>query len=170
MMSITIRKKQQGFTLIEVIVALVIIAFALPALMSSITNELGNLSHVKEKSIAQWVASNKLVELQLLNRLEGGVPKGKGSGQVEMAGFNWEWRSDVKEFEQEMLKGIFAVEIKVYAEGATADDSIIDGEASPLVTHYGMMFDRNKQGVRNLAQFCANPPPNIPYCRNSEQE
>jgi general secretion pathway protein I len=54
-----------GFTLIEVLIALVIIAIALTAVMRSITQSIRVTDHVKSKMAAHWAALNVLSEIQL---------------------------------------------------------------------------------------------------------
>ena len=48
---------------------------------------------MKDETIAQWVALNKLAEL----RLAKGVPvNGRTDGEEEMAGRNWRWKIILK--------------------------------------------------------------------------
>ncbi len=56
---------QQGFTLIEVMAALAIVAFGISAAIA-VVNSLGlNTQRIEDRAIAQWIVSNKLVELRL---------------------------------------------------------------------------------------------------------
>jgi len=56
---------QKGFTLIEVMVALMIVAIALSAVSRSLGVTVSNQSHIEEKVIATWVAQNAIAEQQL---------------------------------------------------------------------------------------------------------
>ncbi len=79
-------KNSQGFTLIEVIVALAIIAIGMAAVMTSVTANIGNAAALKERSIAHWVAMNKIAEMQATKA----YPRGRRSNEsVEMAGVEW---------------------------------------------------------------------------------
>jgi len=58
-------KKQQGMTLLEVMLALVIMATSGVAVMNAASGALNNQSHLQNKTFALWVASNGLAELKL---------------------------------------------------------------------------------------------------------
>lgn len=53
-------KRSDGFTLIEVMIALAIFAVAMGALMSAIQNNVHNLDGLKNRTLAQWIASNRM--------------------------------------------------------------------------------------------------------------
>lgn len=59
----------QGFTLIEVMVALAIIAIALSAVSRSLGLTVSNQTHLESRVIATWVAQDAIVEKQIA--LEG---------------------------------------------------------------------------------------------------
>lgn len=58
-------KKQQGMTLLEVMLALVIMATSGVAVMNAASGALSNQGHLQNKTFALWVASNRLAELKL---------------------------------------------------------------------------------------------------------
>ncbi len=57
--------RQFGFTLLEVLVALVIIATALGAGMRAIASLTGNSADLRELTLAGWAAENRLAELSI---------------------------------------------------------------------------------------------------------
>lgn len=57
-------RKSEGFTLIEVMIALAIFAIAMSALMSAMGNSARNLSGLQNRTLAQWIASNRMVGFQ----------------------------------------------------------------------------------------------------------
>lgn len=84
--------KQAGFTLLEVMVAVAILAFALAAMVKMSGEGSQSLSYLEKKTIGQWVALNRLNEI----KAHGLWPnKGKSSGKVEMAGINWSWEMQI---------------------------------------------------------------------------
>jgi len=88
------RPLHRGFTLIEVIVAVAVIALGIGALLSTLTNSAGALSQMRERSFAQWIALNKISETRLATSAPG---TGVTSGEVEYAGSTWQWRQEVTE-------------------------------------------------------------------------
>ena len=53
-----------GFTLIEVLIALVIIAIAMTAIVVTLSESVRNIGRVQQKMAAHWVALNVIAELQ----------------------------------------------------------------------------------------------------------
>ena len=58
-------RRQQGMTLLEVMLALVILATSGLAVMTAASEALNNQAYLQQKTLALWVASNRLVELKL---------------------------------------------------------------------------------------------------------
>ena len=58
-------KRQLGMTLLEVMLALVIMATAGVAVINAASGALNNHSKLQNKTFALWVASNRLTELKL---------------------------------------------------------------------------------------------------------
>lgn len=63
-------RRDSGFTLIEALVALSILALAAVALIGATEAHIRNVNGLEARAIAQWIAENRLVEL----KLSGGVP------------------------------------------------------------------------------------------------
>lgn len=75
-----------GFTLLEVLVALVIVGLGLMAVFSQLNQTLITASMLRERTLAHWVAMDRIAEL----RLAGQLPDvGETSDDVEMAGVEW---------------------------------------------------------------------------------
>ena len=81
--------RARGFTLIEVLVALAIIAFGLIAVFGQVSQTATAALRLRDKTLAQWVALNKITEL----RLTGQYPRAGStdSDDVEMAGVRWHY-------------------------------------------------------------------------------
>ena len=75
-----------GFTLVEVMVALAVVAVALPALLLTLSQQLDGLRYLEDRTHAQWVAANRLAELRLVVGAKGSLQTGRMSGTEEMAG------------------------------------------------------------------------------------
>jgi len=100
--------KSRGFTLLEVLIALAIIAVSLAAALraTSVTTD-GSLL-LKQKLLAQWSAENRLAELQA--RKAWPAP-GVKEGETAQAGLNFIWEESVGNTPNTSFR---RVEIKVY--------------------------------------------------------
>ena len=86
---------QLGFTLIEVMIALLIAAVALPALVSLVMSQTDGAAQVREKTYAMWIAENQLTRMNLLNNRayfpNYKLPE-KDAGKTQMMGLEWQWQ------------------------------------------------------------------------------
>ncbi len=88
----------RGFTLLEVLIALTIIALSLGALISTTGSQASSAGYLKQKTIAHWIAMNEITQLQIENAFPG---KGDTDGSTAMAGTEWYWTRTIKETEDE---------------------------------------------------------------------
>ncbi|WP_417762330.1 type II secretion system minor pseudopilin GspI [Shewanella sp.] len=82
----------KGMTLLEVMVAMAVFAIAAVAVTKSLGDQMANMPILEERTLAQWVADNEMVDARLA---EGFPPLGTASGQEEMAGKTWYWKREV---------------------------------------------------------------------------
>ena len=61
-------KKNSGFTLIEVLIALAIVSISLGALISISSQDISRAEKMQKNMIANWVAQNQLTEHRLSNK------------------------------------------------------------------------------------------------------
>ena len=86
--------RQAGMTIIEVTVAIVLLAVGLSALIKNINQSTINVLYLEQKTFSQWVALNKLNELQQLKLW----PKtGIYEGKEIMAEQEWKWQLTVSQ-------------------------------------------------------------------------
>lgn len=115
------RGGDRGFTLIEVLVALVIVAFGMAALMGALTSSANTVSYMRDKSFAEWVALNQIATFRL-QLTQGQIPqKGHTDGDADFAGRSWHWRQDVL---PTPIQGLMRLDVKVRPKEAKggADD------------------------------------------------
>mgnify|MGYP001825921208 CR=1 FL=1 len=85
-------KRHTGFTLLEVLVALAVLAIAMGAVIKVSATNSSNAAYLKEKTIAHWVAMNKVNEL----RLTDDWPSiGTKKDTEIMAGEEWRWQMKI---------------------------------------------------------------------------
>ena len=83
-----------GFTLIEVLVALSVIAIALAAVLKGASEGASSVRYLRDKTFAHWVAMNTIAEVQV--RGEWPAP-GSKEGEDAMGNRDWHWRQIVSD-------------------------------------------------------------------------
>ena len=98
------KNNQRGFTLIEVLLALAIIAIALTALLRASSQTTHFTFRVKSRMIQQWVAMEGLssIQLGLINPTPGRV----NTFKTEMLDNTWYWRVHLSETPLKNVKKI----------------------------------------------------------------
>lgn len=104
------KTKEQGMTLLEVMVALVIFSTAALALMNSVSLNVRFTHGLADTLQASWVAENLLAEAELAKT---DFPDAPDEGTEIMGGRSWNWhKQPVK-----TANNTFADDVQVYAEG-----------------------------------------------------
>ena len=110
-------KRADGFTLLEVLIALTVIAVAMGALIKSGSQHAETISYLRDRTVAHWVAMNRVAEIQLGETWPG---VGESNGRVEMAGREWQWRARVEEtFDEDVRR----LEVEVAAGDDRSDNA-----------------------------------------------
>lgn len=105
------RPRVQGFTLLEVLVAVTIVGIAMGALLSGFARYAEQAGYIRQRTLATWVAHNRMNELML----EPAWPAtGSKEGDAEMGGTEWRYRIEVRSTDDPALRRI---DLKVYAPG-----------------------------------------------------
>lgn len=113
------RKASHGFTLVEVVVALAIVAIGMLAVFKTIGDTINNVSTLRDRSFAAWIADNRITEV----RLSGQMPSvDETEGDLEFAGRRWYWVARVS---QTPVEGLRRIDVTVRREGDAADSSLI---------------------------------------------
>ncbi len=104
------QRRQSGFTLLEVLVALAVLAIALASLVKGISSNAANEAYLRDKTLAQWVAMNVVAEQQLAEKWPD---KGKKRGSETMGGHEWFWRYEISDtFDDDVRR----LDVKVLAD------------------------------------------------------
>lgn len=109
-------RRCRGFTLIEVLVALAIVAIGMAAVLGALTSSANTVSYLRDKTFAQWVALNQIATLRLSGQV---TPTGNSDGDTEFAGRNWHWRREVTATQ---VPGVVRIDVKVRPAEMKADE------------------------------------------------
>ena len=121
--------KKFGFTLIEVVVALAVIAIGMAAVIKATGIVTKNTAQLNERTIAMWVAQNAMAQFEL--DLEGDADK-EIKGSEEMAGVEWHWSKTIDDTQDPDIK---RVEIQV-RRGKKSSDQVYATLVSLLPTYF----------------------------------
>jgi general secretion pathway protein I len=120
------RLRSRGFTLVEVLVALMIVAIGLAALMTAVSATARTSGYLRDKTLAQWIALNRLTEVRLtVNKLG----QNTDTGQLEFA--NRTWHYDTRYFDTS-IAGMKRVVVRVWLGKAAT-------KSNPVAESYSFM-------------------------------
>ena len=109
--------KQEGFTLVEVLAALLIFSVAIIGLSRAGTQSVAHTQRLTHKTYASVVADNQLIYARMLDPIIG-----TKSGREEAGGQSYEWQVQTTETGQE---GLLQLEVRVSQD----DDVFITRQA-----------------------------------------
>ena len=123
--------RARGFTLMEVMVALAILAIALAAIVKATAENITNTAYLRDKTLAHWIAMNKLTELQVMDVWQNG----ESDGKTDFADRTWGWHTKIQKGSED--GEIHKVEVDVFREG---------DKDHPLATLTGFLVDPALKG------------------------
>jgi general secretion pathway protein I len=132
-------RKTSGFTLIEIMVAMAIIAIALASLMKASSNHTYSAAYLKAKTLAHYVAMNEVTRLQLSKEWPD---LGSSNKSTEMADTEWYWTREVEKTGDES-GNIRGVKFTIYQD------------------------DRRTQNLAQVQAFIANPASGLDASANN---
>jgi general secretion pathway protein I len=100
--------RARGFTLVEVLVALMIVALGLTALMVAVNGTARTSGFLRDKTLAQWIALNRLSEVRL-NMVKFG--QNTDTGELDFG--NRKWHYDTRYFDTS-IASMKRVVVRVY--------------------------------------------------------
>src|SRR5262245_43874542 len=111
--------ESRGFTLIEVVVALAIVAIGMLAVFKTIGDTVHNVGDLRDRSFATWIADNRITEM----RISGEMPSvEETAGEVEFAGRSWHWITKVS---QTQVQGLRRIDVPVRRDGEPEGASLV---------------------------------------------
>jgi general secretion pathway protein I len=119
-------KTVRGFTLLEVLVALAVIAIALASIIKVVGTGAANAGYLRDKTFAHWVAANRLAQMQIRHNVWPTL--GTEDGKAKIAGRQWYWRTVTKNTPEPDMR---RVDIEVRMED--------DDDVPPITTLTGFI-------------------------------
>lgn len=114
-------RRKCGFTLLEVMIALLVITLGMGAVITT-TGESGwKSAHLRESTIASWVAYNQIAMFRA-KRSWGDTTR--SSGEAEMANAEWEWEMTIRQTPNTSIR---EVEVEVRLKDETAVKARVTG-------------------------------------------
>ncbi|MGH8132773.1 MAG: type II secretion system minor pseudopilin GspI [Steroidobacteraceae bacterium] len=105
-----------GFTLIEVLVALAIVAIGMAAVLETLSSSADVVSYLRDKTFANWVALNQIATVRLAVQQPA---MGKSDGDVDLAGRKWHWHQEVNGTQ---VPGMARIDVSVRPADVKSDD------------------------------------------------
>ncbi|MCH2039853.1 MAG: type II secretion system minor pseudopilin GspI [Saccharospirillaceae bacterium] len=97
-----VNQRSKGFTLLEVMIAVTVFAVIATTISQTTSQSVNNLLYLQEKTLAAFVAENKLAEIRL-----GPFPNVTNSNDViDMANREWRVNTKIENMEQASLRKI----------------------------------------------------------------
>ena len=107
---------QQGFTLLEIMVAIAILATAMTAIIKSTGQVSNNAFMLRQKTFAHWVAQNKMNELLISKAWPN---TGKDKDEATLADLDWKLEIETDATPVETIR-----KVTIYVSSVDSEDEI----------------------------------------------
>jgi general secretion pathway protein I len=111
-------RRQRGFTLLEVLIALAVLAIAMGAVIKATGDYTGSHAWLRDRTLATWVARNVLVQFQVEKDWPG---VGERKGTREMGHREWRWLARVSQTDEAQLR---RMDVEVYLLDAEDEEPV----------------------------------------------
>ena len=119
-------RRKCGFTLLEVMIALLVITLGMGAVIVTTGESAWKSSHLRESTIASWVAYNEIALYRAKRTWSEATSR---SGEAEMANAQWKWEMKISATDDPKLR---RVDVEVFIKGETAVKSRVTGFIAQL--------------------------------------
>lgn len=121
------KRRPAGFTLLEVLVALAVLAIAMGAIIGVATQSINSVGYLRDQTFAGWAALNKVNELLL--DAKPWPAEGSRKGSTEMASRSWRWEARFQKTDDPDLSRL-DVTVRAY-EGGPALSALVAFKGRP---------------------------------------
>ena len=116
----------RGFTLLETLIGLVVLALALVALSRTAASQVNAFSDMRERTVAGWLAQDVLTQTRLTTQFPA---TGKSDGRRRYANRDWRYEVEVQNTDVDNIRRI--------------DVRVFDGaDATPMASLAGFASDQ----------------------------
>jgi general secretion pathway protein I len=119
-------RRARGFTLLEVMIALLVITLGMGAVIVTTGESAWKSSYLRESTIASWVAYNEIALYRAKRTWSEATSR---SGEAEMANTQWDWKMKISATDDPSLR---RVDVEVFIQGETAVKSRVTGFIAKL--------------------------------------
>jgi general secretion pathway protein I len=95
-------KQSNGFTLIEVMVAMLIVSLGIVSVIDVTAKHVSNMSELEKRMVASWVASNHVSEIRHEAKVDK-IRTGSDVERVKMGGQKWRSKARIEKTEVEKV-------------------------------------------------------------------
>jgi len=154
----------RGFTLIEVVIALFVVALGIGALLTTLVSSADSLGRLRDKSMAEWIALNRISEVRLARRTPA---TGITTGRIDdYGGRPWTWQQTVSD---PGIAGMLRIDVSVAVAGdrdaapaAASRDDTAQREFRGVATAYGFFGTAVGQATGNSPEWSVGTMPKPP--------
>ncbi|MBF0133530.1 MAG: type II secretion system minor pseudopilin GspI [Magnetococcales bacterium] len=112
------RGKNGGFSLIEVLVALVVLAMVLGAVVKATGAHVRNAAYLEDRTMAHWVAMNVIVERRLIPYFPN---VGTQYGEEQLGWRKWYWKAQISDTPEPEVR---RVEVAVFQDSGRSQTPV----------------------------------------------
>ncbi len=116
--------RRAGFSLLEVLIALVVVSLALLALTRTAGGQVASFDALRERTLASWVAANVLAETRIATPFPA---PGTRDGRVRLGNRDWRWQLEVRATDDADMRRL---EVQVFAGDSQMPSSSLVGFGS----------------------------------------
>lgn len=116
--------RRAGFSLLEVLIALVVVSLALLALTRTAGGQVSSFDGLRERTLASWVAANVLAETRIATPFPA---PGTRDGRVRLGNRDWRWQLEVRATDDADMRRL---EVQVFAGDSQMPSSSLVGFGS----------------------------------------
>jgi general secretion pathway protein I len=120
--------RPRGFTLLETLIGLVVLALALVALSRTAASQVNAFSELRERALAGWLAQDVLTQTRLTTQFPA---TGKSDGRRRYANRDWRYEVDVQGTD---IADIRRIEVRVFDGTDPTPLASLSGFASDQLT------------------------------------